>query len=274
MMKQYDRSKSRLQRKKGLRFGKRFTKGQAGRIRRTKGHDTILYKNPNFNVLPYEYTTKLRCRGQGYLTGAGAIPVGFNNSYYWYFNGLTLNNLYAPLGALQTSSIPQVDGLNWSTSPYLQVNGFTSLCNALMYGRAQCLATKVKFRALPSNESDRVNCVIAPLQIGTGGAPPVNITQGLNIPYSKTMMFNVGEKTRPLTMYVDHAKYLGIDPKVYRNQASGLYDQTYNSVPTQQVGLHISMATCDRTSLTNQMGFELEFVYYVRFFEFRTNLQE
>lgn len=257
--------------KKKARFAMKQKK-IAGEVKRTKGKDMIIYKDPKLTVLPQEYITKVRARGQGYLTLGDPIPTGFNNSYYWYFNGLTINNLWEPFTPLQTAAIKNIDGLNWSSNLALQPIGFQTLCNALTYGRYQVLATKIKLRMLPTNGSDRIHVVMAPLQIGTGGAPPVNITQGYCLPWSKSGDFSHTNADKTMTLYVDHAKYLGIDPKVYRTAADGLYDAVYNGNPTQLIGLHISAATADHANLIQSIGFELEFTYYCRFFELRNNL--
>lgn len=262
--------------KKRLRKYK-YKRGQ-GVVRRRKDKvvhgrsSLILYRDPRYTPLPQEYITKLRARGQGYLTPTGSGSIGFGSTYFWAFNNMVLNQIYAPFSAFQTAGINQIDSQNWTSSPFLQTLGFTTLCNQLTYGRYLPINCKVLFRMMPTNTSDRIHACMTPLQTGTGGAPPVNITQSLDTPYSVRGEFNPGEQTRSMTMFIDFAKYLGIDKKIYMNSSDGSYDAAYNADPSIGVGIHFSAAQVGHSPIVANIGFELDLEWEVRFFELRTNL--
>lgn len=234
--------------------------------------DRLVWKPHYHNPMPQEYLTKFRAIGQGYLpSGATSIPVNFNGTGNWYYQYLTLNSLYQPFSSLQTNSINQVNGLNWQTSSFLQPVGFLTLCNSTTYRNYQVLACKVKVTFMPNFESDRLTACISPMAVGTGGSYPVGITQIQAEPWSRTKVFNVGETTRPLTLYVDLAKYLGIDKKVYRNDTNQ-YAGYYAGNPTSQIGLAMVAQLSDHQAATGNIGFKIEYEWYVRLWNETTNV--
>lgn len=255
----------------------RYKKGK-GLVRRKKDKvvhgqkSLILYRDPKYTPLPQEYITKLRARGQGYLTPTGANPIGFASNYYWWYNNMVLNQIYVPFSAFQSSGINQIDGLNWTTSNFTQALGFTTLCNAVTYGRYLPISCKIILKFMPVAVNDRIHVALTPLQSGTGAAPPVNITQAIDTPWCVRGEFNQGETTRSMTMFVDFAKFLGIDKKIYMNSSDGSYDAAYNADPSVGVGIHMSVATVGHTPLVANLGFEIDLEWEVRFFELRTNL--
>ena len=127
------RKRFNFKRKAGFRKRRLFRRRRILRRNVRRPGNKLVWKPSNNMPLPLEYYTKVRAKGQGFLTTADASPKGFGGSYKWIFNGFTLNNLYQPFAALQTGAVGQVDGLNWATEPNLQPIGHLTLCNSTTY---------------------------------------------------------------------------------------------------------------------------------------------
>lgn len=265
------RKRFNFKRKAGFRKRRLFRRRRILRRNARRPGNKLVWK-PSYNMpMPQEYFTKVRAKGQGYITVAGAVPQGFNSSYKWIFNGLTLNNLYQPFSGLQSAGVNQADGLNWATDPNLQPIGHVTLCNATTYRNYQVLGCKVKFTLLPDITADRCTVSMCPLAVGSGGAAPVTLTDMLAVPYCKTVQANLGENTKTISMYIDLAKFEGIDKKVFRND-SNAYCGTYSSSPTLQPGVSIIAYIVDHASPGAAMGFIVEQEWYVRYWNMFTNL--
>lgn len=260
--------------KKKSRPGYRAMKSRYNRKRKqVRRGDRLTWKPHHHNPMPLEYLTKFRAIGQGYLPSGSVpgIPVTTSATGNWYFNNLTMNSLYQPFSALQTASVNHINSLNWATNSFLQPVGFLTLCNSTTYRNYQVLACKVKVTFYPGYESDRFTVCMSPLSPGSGAAVPTSITAIQAEPWAKTKVFNVGETTRSLSMYVDFAKYLGIDKKVFRNDTNQ-YAGYYAGNPTTQIGLAIVAQTSDHNSPTGAIGFKIEYEWYTRLWNQETNL--
>lgn len=263
---------------------RRYRKTYKGRSRRkifsrkkkqVRRGNRLTWKPSGGLPMPQEYITKVRGRAQGILTPTGAIPIGFNSLSNWYFNSMTLNNLYQPFAPFQSAGITQVNGLNWATNTFLQPVGHLTLCNSTTYQSYQVLATAVKASFYPATSSDRIDACIGP--IAYGGASVTNITEAITRPQNKIGSFCPGERVKPLKLYVDHAKLEGIDKKVFRNDVNVLtapdsgrqWSGNFNSTPAYQTGMYMCAQVCYRNQsqpITFSIGFVLEFTWYVRYY--------
>lgn len=244
------------------------------RIRRNarKGN-RLVWKPSMHNPLPQEYITKVRLRAQGYfLPSAGTPPTLFNNNGGYFNNIIFMNNLYQPLAQFQTASIAHINGLNWQTDPNCQPIGHQTLCNSTTYRSYQVLASKFKWTMLPGTNTDRMDVVVCPNPVGAGFAAPTNITDALAVPWNKMVQANVGETTRTASLYVDMAKYLGVDKKVFRNDPQGQWSGTYSSAPAAQMTFSVVAQLTNHSLPLTAVGFIIEQQFYVRYYNLANNL--
>lgn len=226
--------------------------------------NVLVYKPIGNCPLPLEYRTQVRARGNGYLTQAGGVPVGWNNSYSWYLTSMTINNLYQPFAPLGVAGINQIDGLNWATSAYLQPIGHGTLCNATTYRKYQVTGARIKFRFLNNGVIDRIDAAMQALEIG--GLAAGSYSGVVCNPLSKRTVFSSYDDNAWLDMYVDIAKYSGIDPQVFRADPDSQWSGAYNAAPSKQIGLEIAaIQACHQTM--SQVGFEIEIQWYVRYYQ-------
>lgn len=244
------------------------------RIRRNarKGN-RLVWKPSMHNPLPQEYITKVRLRAQGYFpSGTASNPIGFSATGSWYNNLIYMNNMYQPLSLFQTAGIQHINGLNWQTDPNCQPIGHQTLCNSTTYRSYQVLGCKFKWTMLPSTASDRMDVVVCPNPVGAGFGAPSNITDAIAVPWNKLVQANSGERTRTASLYVDMAKYLGVDKKVFRNDPQGQWSGTYNSAPTAQSTFSVVAQLTNHSSPLTPVGFIIEQEFYVRYYNLANNL--
>lgn len=260
--------------KKRSRPGYKAMRSRYNRRRRFRGRsDKLRWKPIQNNPMPQEYITKVRLRAQGYFpSGVGVPPVGFNSTGNYVNNLFWMNNLYQPLSLLQTAGVNQINGLNWQTDPNLQPIGHQTLCNSTTYRSYQVLATKFKFTMLPAIGGDRMQVVVCPNPLGAGLGAPATITDTLAVPWAHMVFTNQGEKTKTAQVYVDIAKYLGVDKKIFRNDLNGQWSGTYNSAPTALPTISVVAQLCEHNAPGAPVGFIIEQDFYVRYYNLANNL--
>lgn len=249
------------------RLYKRYRKKAVATVNHPR---SLTYKPSGYCPLPQEYTTKVRCRGTGLLTPNSANPVGFNNSPDWVWDGLTLGGVYQPLRDFTTAGITSRSGGSWTTDPVYQCRGFTTLCNSTMYQRYQVLGAKVTFTPMSTSNTEKLDVCMWPIQ--TGGATPTSFAGALSAPYVKRKVMSQTHSGKGVSMYIDFAKYLGVDKKVFRNDStilplstSGSWSAQFNGTPQQLIGVGLAME-CSDLKPFNNVAFEIEIDYYVRLF--------
>lgn len=259
------------------RYNKKYNrKRKYGYRRKRKARVTVkhprslTYKPAGYCPLPPEYVTKVRCRGTGLLTTNAANPVGFNNGPTWIWDGLTLGGVYQPLRDFTTAGITSRSGGSWTTDPVYQCRGFTNLCNSTMYQRYQVLGAKVTFTPMNTSNTEKLDVVMWPIQ--NGGASPSTFAGALAAPFSRRKIMSQTHSGKGVSMYIDFAKYIGVDKKVFRNDVTqippsttGNWSAGFNNWPSQLIGVGLAIETSDAVPFNN-VAFEIEIDYYVRLF--------
>lgn len=250
-------------------YKKRYT-----RKRQVRQGLRLIWKPRYNNPLPQEYITRVRLRAQGFFqASAVSPPTGFTATGNYFNNGIYMNNMYQPLSQFQTALIPHINGLNWQTDPNCQPIGHQTLCNASTYRSYQVLATKLKWTFMPVVNGDRMDFFLAPNSLGATGNAPANITDIIAVPWNSRMcQANPGEKTQTAKIYVDIAKYLGVDKRIFRNDPQGQWSGTYNSAPTAQPTFSVVAQVVEHTGLGSPCGFVIEQDFYVRYYNLSNQL--
>lgn len=236
------------------------------------GHITskqvMLYKAPNHNPFPLEYIVPLKSVFYGNFLTGGVNPVGFA--------GGPSNQCAVNLMSRQ----PFIYGFNGvngllSVSTALQPAGFATLCNANMYYYYQVLSATVKFAVTPLVNLDQ--CITTQTTSASVIAP-LNCMAAIDQPWTKRQDYKVFTTPKWNIQTTPIGKYLGIDPKVYRNEqvvthSSGVEISpisAYNATPTMNLWSVINLITENNSSLTFQLPFQCEVTQLYRFFNLNT----
>lgn len=226
----------------------------------TNNAKMIVYKSPNNVPFPREYICKLRTRFSGTLASAG-----FTGGAATFI--LIGNDVFLPFSLLPAANITWC---NAATPLSAASTGHGKLGQVGLYESALTLATKVRFWMNPSGtvQNDGLMATITPTNTG-GGANPTNCTNALNQPYVKWAEFRgAGNAPKPITSYVDWARFLGISKHTYANDADVTWGQIYNSSPTNKLYMVINITTLDAAAPSATVPFTIELTQYVKYFKF------
>lgn len=234
---------------------------QLGALTAPKGVSQLFYKSPHHMPFPQEYVAKFRTIATGYVIPGGANPDGFaagaTLQHYIKFNDCT-----APFGGLMTT------GLNASNPTLSAPAGFNRLCNANLYQTYEVLNARVKVTIDSLVATDIFGVTITPNN-GENNDPP-SFSSGLLEPWGHYMKVVNGANPRALKHYVDIAKFLGVDKKIYRNtMAQGGWDAKYNLAPSSPLYFVINYNTLNGVAPTAaKIPIQIEMIQTVRLFNF------
>lgn len=231
--------------------------------RRTPAIDNskmIIYKSPYNAILPREYYCKLRSHYDMSLSVAG-----FTTGHYPVFP-VAANDAYRPFGNFPSINVTYLDGI----SPLIRTStDLGVLCNLQHYLRFQVLSTKTIIKSSTSPlVSDMIAISITP-SITSPGTVPATLSSAMAQPYTCYKEFagtNLGG--RKLVCYTDHAQFLGIDKRIFRNDEALAFSGSYNGSPSTNVFHVINVQTLDLINPTLAVPIQVEVEQWVRFFDF------